>query len=233
MSMNSLHRALTLSLGLALTGAALPGLAQETTPPAATTTPATDPAAPAVEAPAADAATADGLSMGAEAKPPAEPVTQANAEVGQTYTVANFDAWEQRCVKMADGSDPCQMYQLLKDKDGNNVAEFSMFPLPTGQKAAAGATIIVPLETLLTANLVLAIDTGKQKIYPYNFCSMPGCVSRVGFTADEVAQFKKGAKASITIVPAADPTQKVVLDVSLKGFTAAMDAVAATQPKAP
>jgi invasion protein IalB len=231
MSKFSLHHALTLSLGLAFS-TCLPAFAQETAPaaPADATAPTE---APAAEAPAVvgDAPTADNLNMGQEATAPAAPVTQATAEVGQTYTLASFDSWAQNCVKVADGSDPCQMYQLLKDKDGNAVAEFSMFPLPAGQKAAAGATIMVPLETLLTANLVLEVDGGKPKIYPFTFCSTPGCISRVGFTAAEVAQFKKGAKADITIVPAADPTQKVVLNLSLKGFTAALDAVTATLPK--
>ena len=37
--------------------------------------------------------------------------------------------------------------------------------------------------------------------------------------------------ATMTIVPAGAPDQKVNLDISLKGFTAGMDAVAATQPK--
>lgn len=188
------------------------------------------------EAPATvtgDAPTADNLNMGTEvgAVEPAAPATKETAEVGQSYRMADFDAWEQNCIKTADGADPCQMYQLLRDQEGNAVAEFSMFPLPAGQKAAAGATIMVPLETLLTANVVLEIDGGKPKIYPFTFCSTPGCVSRVGFTAEEVAQFKRGAKADLIIVPAADPTQKVVLNLNLKGFTAALDAVAATLPK--
>ncbi|KAF0171800.1 MAG: Invasion associated locus B family protein [Rhodobacteraceae bacterium] len=220
MSMTELPRTFALSFGLALALAAAPVLAQETTTEA-----------PATEATAADAPVADGLNMGTEAGEPAAPLTQETAEVGQTYTLAAFELWEQRCTKMADGSDPCQLYQLLKDKDGNNVAEISMFPLPAGGQAAAGATIIAPLETLLTANLLLAIDGTKPKIYPFTFCAQIGCIARVGFTAEEVNQFKKGAKATMTIIPAAAPDQKVDLDVSLKGFTAGYDAVATTLPK--
>jgi invasion protein IalB len=43
-----------------------------------------------------------------------------------------------------------------------------------------------------------------------------------------VEQFKKGAKATVTVVPAAAPEASVSLDVSLKGFTAGYEAVAAT-----
>ena len=46
---------------------------------------------------------------------------------------ATFEAWEQRCVRTEDGADPCQLYQLLKDADGNSVAEISMFSLPEGR----------------------------------------------------------------------------------------------------
>jgi invasion protein IalB len=106
-----------------------------------------------------------------------------------------------------------------------------MFPLPKGGQAAAGATIIAPLETLLTANLQLSIDGSMAKIYPFTFCAQIGCVARVGFTSDEVAQFQKGNAAVITIVPAALPDQKVELTVSLASFSKAYEAVQAIMPK--
>jgi invasion protein IalB len=230
MSMTELTRTLALTLGLSM--AALGGIsmavAQETAPAAPAEAPAEG------ETVTADAPTADGLSMGADANAAvaAAPKTQETAEVGETYLAQNIETWEVRCVKTADGSDPCQLYQLLKDAQGTSVAEMSMFALPEGGQAAAGATIIAPLETLLTANLVIAIDGGTPKIYPFTFCATLGCIARVGFTAEEVGQFKKGAKAVMTIVPAAAPEQKVALDISLKGFTAGYDAVAATMPKA-
>ncbi len=178
-----------------------------------------EPAAP----PAADAAVPNDLSMGVD-QSPGLPL-QADAEIGQTYLAATFDKWEQRCVKTADGSDPCQLYQLLKDKDGNSVAEISLFDLPAGGQAAAGATFMAPLETLLTANLRIGVDTGKPRIYPFAFCTKAGCVARLGFTAEELASFKKGIKGVLTIVPAAAPDQEVLLDMTLKGFTAGFEAV--------
>lgn len=203
MSSNHLNKLRIVALGLGL-GLGSVALAQETPPPATA---------------------ADGLSMGSEQKPADGP--------GTTYTAATFDDWQQRCVKTEDGSDPCQMYQLLKDGEGNSVAEISMFALPDGQKAAAGATVIAPLETLLTANISLKVDATQPKVYPFSWCNRLGCYSRVGFTQAEVDGLKKGSKAVITIVPAAAPTQKVALNVSLKGFTAAYDAVKASNAKLP
>ena len=176
---------------------------------------------------AADAATADNLSLGQE-------VGTAADGPGSTYVAANFEAWEQRCVRTETGKDPCQLYLLLKDQEGNSVAEFTMFNLPKGSEgpAVAGATFIAPLETLLTAGMMLQIDAAKPKAYPFTFCTQIGCVARVGFTAEEIAQMKKGANAKITIVPFVAPDEKVELALSLKGFTAGYDAVAAANDAA-
>ena len=182
------------------------------------------------EAPTGDAAVASDLSMGTEVDENGQPVRAAADGVGTAYSQAKFEAWEQRCIRTEDGSDPCQLYQLLMDSEGNAVAEFSMFNLPAGGQAVAGATVIVPLETLLTENLLMAVDGGKAKVYPFTFCSAIGCVARIGFTAAEIEQFKKGAKAVMTIVPVVAPDQKVTVELSLKGFTAGYTAVSATNP---
>ncbi len=199
------------SLALLLGLAVAPLAAQTTEEPA--------PEAPATEPAPADSATSEGLSLGTE--------VQTGGGVGSTYVAANFEAWEQRCVRTETGVDPCQLYMLLKDEQGNSVAEFTMFGLPEGAEgpAVAGATFIAPLETLLTTGMTLQIDTGKPKAYPFTFCAQIGCVSRLGFTAEEVAQLKKGANAVITIVPFVAPDQKVTLTLSLKGFTAGLAAV--------
>jgi invasion protein IalB len=103
-----------------------------------------------------------------------------------------------------------------------------MFPLPEGQEALAGATIVTPLETLLTQQLTISIDDGLSKRYPFTWCGILGCVARVGFTADEVAMLRNGSVAHVVIVPMAAPDQQVIANVSLAGFTAAYEAVEAT-----
>lgn len=150
---------------------------------------------------------------------------EANAQPGQVYRAASFDAWEQRCVKQADGKKTCQLYQLVKDTTGNPVAEVSFFTLPEGGQAAAGATIVAPLETLLTANLRIAVDQGAGKLYPFLFCNPNGCLAKVGFTAEELAAMQKGSAANLTIVPAAAPDKTVQVAVSLKGFSAGFTAL--------
>lgn len=207
----ALIAALSLPLTLASTLAHMAS-AQETTP----VDPAVPPTGTTAETPAAPAADA-GLALGEE--------VPANG-VGSPYTQEVFTDWELRCIRTAEGNDPCQLYQLLKDDGGNSVAEVTLFTLPDGQQAVAGGTIITPLETLLTEDILIQVDSASPKRYPFSFCTAGGCVARIGFTAEDVAALKAGNKATITIVPVAAPDQKVNLNLSLKGFTAGFEAVA-------
>jgi len=140
-----------------------------------------------------------------------------------SYTRATHGDWELVCMRAEEGEDPCQMYQLLRDADGNATAEITLFPLPEGQEAVAGATVLTPLETLLTAQLVMQVDDGAAKRYPFTFCTAIGCIARVGFTAEEVDAFRGGAEATWQLVPVAAPDQTVTLNMSLTGFTAAFN----------
>tara|TARA_R110002072_G_scaffold6690_9_gene38355 strand:- start:2168 stop:2824 length:657 start_codon:yes stop_codon:yes gene_type:complete len=146
-------------------------------------------------------------------------------ELGKPYTREVIGAWEMRCIKTEQEVDPCQMYQLLDDGQGAPVAEVSLFRLAQGGKAEAGATIVVPLETSLPQQLTVTVDTGKARRYPFAFCNPVGCYVRLGLTKEDVASFKRGKAALITIVPALAPDQKVELELSLEGFTASYDQV--------
>jgi len=109
--------------------------------------------------------------------------------------------------------------------DGGSIAEINIFNLPEGGQAMAGATIITPLETLLTRNITLQVDSGQPKQYQYTFCTQIGCVARVGFTAEDVAAFRKGAEATMTIFAMAAPDRPFQTKMSLKGFTAGYEAL--------
>ena len=204
---------------------------------------AQDTAAPETAAPEAAAETPEATTETPEAvqMPPqttldtGQPATDAApgatnpAQNDKTYTKTTSGAWDVQCLKVEEGDEPCQMYQLLKDQQGSNVAEVSLFKVANGGQVAAGATFVVPLETLLTQKLTIAVDTGQAKRYDFSFCTQVGCYARVGFTAAEVAAFKGGAEGKITIVPALAPDQKVTVTMSLNGFTAAYDQISSLQ----
>lgn len=182
--------------------------------PDSDTPPEADPGAGTEAQNPAQGAVTDQLSMGRENEDP-------------TYTKAEYGSWQLKCFKSEAETQEelCQMYQLLTEEAGNPVAEFSLFRLPEGERAAAGATLVVPLGTLLESGIQISIDGAKAKAYSYAFCSMVGCFARVGFTQAEIDAFKKGKAATLTIVPAQAPDQSVEIKAPLDGFTAAYDNV--------
>lgn len=160
------------------------------------------------------------LSLGEEADP----------QVGQSYAKEIYDDWEMRCLRTENpAEDPCQMYQLVNDKEGNPVAEVSMFRLPEGGQAKAGATVVVPLETALQKRLTIQIDGNKAKQYPFSFCNPLGCYARIGLTEEDIALYQRGAVAKVVITAMVAPNDPVELDVSLKGFTKAFQNASVVQ----
>ncbi len=188
----------------AVMASALPALAQETTD--------------TTEAPQAEAQTADELlDLG-------QPVN-AEPRLGERYSKEKHGDWDLACIRTEAETDPCSLLQLLSGPDGNPMAEFSLFRLQEGGQAVAGATIIVPLETLLPAQLTISVDGAPGKRYNYSFCNPIGCVAQIGLTAEDIAAFKKGNQATLTLVPAPAPDQRIDLPLSLSGFTAGFDVV--------
>ena len=179
-----------------------------------------------------------GLGTAALAQDTAAPETGADAEApaaeagttapqppqpGQTYIRETHGDFELRCVKLPEDraeDDPCALYQLLENAEGQAVAEFSIFRLPEGGQAVAGATLVAPLETLLTQDVQMRVDQGPVRRYPFTYCNAGGCLARLGFTAEEVERLKRGAKAEIRLVSAAAPDREFFLPLSLTGFTA-------------
>ncbi|WP_347138500.1 invasion associated locus B family protein [Paracoccus sp. SSK6] len=207
----------------ALALVAAPAFAQDSTAPAT-------PEAPAAEAPAADtpAAPAPAAAAPAADAPAVNADADAAPKVGQYYVKATEQAWTTRCLKAEQGKDPCELYQLLKDGEGNSVAEMTLIPLKNSKDVAAGATLVAPLETDLIQGLGLAVGTGEARGYPFSFCAPVGCVSRMGFTQAELDGLKRGKDATLTLLPFGGDREKPVrLTLSLAGFTKAFDALSA------
>ena len=153
-----------------------------------------------------------------------EPVAEPGAgRSDDTYVRSTHGDWAVQCLRLEEGPEPCQMYQLLKDENGGNVAEVSLFKITGDEQIEAGGTFIVPLETLLTEKLNIRVDSGQAKRYDFSFCTTVGCYARVGFTSEDVAAFRRGSVANVTIVPALAPDQRVTVGMSLSGFTAAFE----------
>lgn len=160
------------------------------------------------------------LSLGEDATLP---------KVGDVYLKETIQDWELQCIRVEEGqTEPCQMFQLLTGAEDNPVAEITIFRLPEGGQVVAGATIIVPLGTSLQEQLVVAVDGGSPRRYPYAYCDQVGCHARLGLTDEDVARFKRGAVASMKLASFFGQEENVT--ISLKGFTAAFEKSVAAAP---
>ena len=95
-----------------------------------------------------------------------------------------------------------------------------------------GATIVTPLDTLLTGQLRMAVDSAQPRVYPFSFCQPIGCFVRLGLTHGDLDAFRAGNVATIAIVPLPAPDQVVALGLSLTGFTAGFEALEAYNAEA-
>lgn len=198
---------------VALMAFAAPAMAQETITDEATEETGTTKETGTTEAPDAD----NPLDMG-------QPV-DAGPKLGERYSKAKHGDWDLACIRTEAETDPCSLLQILRDDQGTAVAEMSLFRLKDGGQAVAGATIIVPLETLLPGQLTISVDGAPGKRYNYSFCNPIGCVAQIGLTQADIDAFKKGNNAVVSLVPAPAPDQVISLPMSLNGFTAGFDVV--------
>jgi invasion protein IalB len=200
----------------ATAGEAAPDTAPEDAAPAAE---APEDAAPAADAPAAAGTAAEAPSAGGQDPATGDPAGPEVMEIVRD----TFGDWQVRCS--VEGTE-CFMYQLALDAQGNPVAEFSMLKLPEGGEAAAGATVVTPLGTLLTQGIVIQVDSGERRQYPFAWCSQVGCFARFGLDTPSLTGMKRGSTGTITLVSVGQPEQPVNLNLSLSGFTAAYDSLA-------
>ncbi len=145
--------------------------------------------------------------------------------VGEQFVKETSGDWEVSCIKAEEGADPCAIVQILNGQQGEPIAEVSIGKLPAGGVAVAWANVIVPLETLLQAQLALSIDGAPRKLYNYHHCVQVGCVAQLGLSQGDIDAMKGGTKATFSLVPARFPDQVLEMEMSLSGFTNGFDSL--------
>ena len=146
--------------------------------------------------------------------------------LGERYSKEQFGDWDLACVKTDTDQDPCSILQIVVDQQGHPVAEVSLHRIEQeNSPAVAGATVVVPLETLLPAGLSISVDGAPAKRYNYSFCNPLGCVALIALTQEDVDAYKRGKEAVLALKPAQAPDQVIRMRLSLSGFTAGFNVV--------
>ena len=95
--------------------------------------------------------------------------------------------------------------------------------------AVANATVLTPLDTLLSPGLQIQVDDNEPAIVPFAFCRPVGCFVQISLTDENLEIFQNGADATVVLFALTRdelgqigglpvPTQ-----ASLRGFTAAYE----------
>ena len=180
---------------------------------------------PAPEATSTETPAPEDTSTEAPADATTEEEAPANDPADNLYTETHGD-WTTVCEKVLTGDDPCgSMQQVLKGAEGNDVIQIELNRLTGANTPAAVMLINTPLLTLLPEGVGLSIDGGKTARVPFFVCDNSKCIARVSLRNEDVSAFKRGNAATMTIVPANAPDQKITTEMSLSGFTAAYDSL--------
>lgn len=153
-------------------------------------------------------------------------------EPGQPYVADIFRDWQIRCIRSEEDSVPdrCEMFQLLEEENGNPVAEFRISAaLIQEEGTVANATLLTPLDTLLSPGLQIRVDDAEPAVVPFAFCREIGCFVQLSLTQENIDQFENGADAQVILFALVRDElgqfggSPVPTMASLRGFTAAFD----------
>ena len=137
--------------------------------------------------------------------------------------------WEVRCL---EGTNTCAMSQVGKTSDGKRailitIQRISGAKTKDGKKIEAAMTSQTPLGILLPYGLRIKIDKDKVVPLPLARCLPAGCVSQAPMLGEAVTKMKKGSKAVYGFFL----EKEILVNISLKGFTAAFDSLAPVPAK--
>lgn len=159
---------------------------------------------------------------------------RSEVEPGEPYVAEIFRDWQVRCIRaeQEEVPDRCEMFQLLEEENGNPVAEFRIAAaLIEEEGTVANATILTPLDTLLSPGLQIRVDDAEPAIVPFAFCRAIGCFVQLSLTAENVSQFENGGEAQVILFALVRDElgqmggSPVPTSASLRGFTAAFAAL--------
>lgn len=140
------------------------------------------------------------------------------AQAGQT-----FDDWGRRCETLPNGEELCLIFQRLRLKENNQTILHVSFGYPP---LANGPVMVftTPLGVSLLPGMEVQVDdVGSATKVAYNICVSDGCRASLSVSDDLLQAMKTGDKLKVAF--ANSQNKPLGMQVSLKGFTAAVDSL--------
>ena len=161
----------------------------------------------------------------------AEPALEPRDEAPRAEVRARHENWVVRCQPAPEeafgAGEFCEMYQQVSEQETEQTVLEVVIGYPQGSGQPV-ALFNLPLGMRLPPGVELRVDDNEPVAFPVQLCLGTGCRADIELGETLVAQMRAGAEAVLTIV---DPQgRNVELPMSLLGFSAALDALQASQP---
>lgn len=132
-----------------------------------------------------------------------------------------FDEWNVRCSGEEGVANVCETYRNLYLTDNNQrILHIAIGHVPDEDSAVA--ILIAPLGVSLPEGMQLRVDEGEQSEFAYRSCATDGCRARAPLDTGMLDAMRAGAELRVTIAEVSG--RRIVIPVSLTGFTAAFEA---------
>jgi invasion protein IalB len=146
----------------------------------------------------------------------------------------DFKDWKLLCPPPKTANDPqvCEARTVKLSTEGKVLAILEVVTVPDEKtkQIAVVASVLVPLGVDLMVEPLFKVDDGKPMPMRYLLCLPRGCEARAPLAAEQQAAMRSGAKAKVAL--ALGGSKSAVLDFSLNGFGAALDAMKKKYPGA-
>jgi invasion protein IalB len=151
-----------------------------------------------------------------------------SAPAEQTISERQFQDWMVRCGRRDEqGAEFCEMHQQRIDSEERTIMLVAVGQVPG--TSDLGLLIILPLGILLPAGVTLQVDDGAEVPLQVDRCERQGCRIEMLLEPELMNRLKSGREAKV-FFEAHDPQgerQRLGVPISLLGFTAALNEIAA------
>ena len=151
----------------------------------------------------------------------------AGGEIIQRPDIVEFDDWIRTCVVQPNGSQQCQIRQVILNDNAEPLATVNLFKVVDDDRFVGGAEVIVPHGVSLGDGVELQTDDSLPRRYQFTTCIQLGCYARIGVTSTEIERMKSGIQMTIVFYANVGglSDQQVKISASLIGFTSAFNSL--------
>lgn len=166
----------------------------------------------------------EGLFGSSSAASGADPRSPAEMSGNPAVERSQHQDWESVCVTVANGEDTserlCQIRQALDLETEQGTGRVLEVVLRVYDAQRHVMEIVLPVGLDLRAGIVLQVDDGQEVNAPFLTCLQQGCLVAMLVEAEMLAAMRRGRVMRVGFRPF-NAEQVLVLEVSLRGFTAA------------